>query len=95
MHERESEHLERRRTVLARFMTGPRDGGLAHVLALESGQPPDILLTPEQPDWIYILAGGPQQDGSLPYLYMPPSKAEVVRSQGRRRGGDTDGSTGA
>jgi hypothetical protein len=73
MYEPDPGHPERRETILARFVTGPRAGGLAHVLALESGQPPDILLTPEQPDWIYLLAGGPGKDGSLPYLYMPPS----------------------
>jgi hypothetical protein len=74
----------KRPTVIARFVDGPRDGGLTTVLALESGQPPDILLTPGRPDWIYLLAGGLRRDGSLPYLYMPPSRAALVRSQGRR-----------
>lgn len=74
-----------RRTYLARFHEGPRDGTVTAVLALETGQPPDVLLTPGQRDWIYVLAGGPRADGSLPYLYMPPTKAALVlRSDGRR-----------
>lgn len=71
------------RTLLARFEDGPRDGTLTYVLALESGQPPEILLTPGRPEWIYILAGGPRSDESLPYLYMPPARAARVRARGR------------
>lgn len=72
------------RTHIARFEDGPRDGTTCVVMALESGQPPDILLTPGQPEWIYLLAGGPRRDGSLPYTHMPPSKAAWVRARGRR-----------
>lgn len=79
-----------RRTHIARFEDGPRDGTMTVVLGLESGQPPDILLTPGRPDWVYVLAGGPRRDKSLPYLYMPPSRAALVRSRGRRATGRRD-----
>jgi hypothetical protein len=80
-----------RRTHVVRFEAGPRDGSVAAVLALETGQPPDLLLTPGRPDWVYVLAGGPRSDGSLPYLYMPPSKAARVRARGRRKPDRPDG----
>ncbi len=60
-----------RRTYRVRFDGGPRDAAQTAVLSLDSGQPPDILLTPGKPDWIYVLAGGARRDGSLPYLWMP------------------------
>lgn len=77
-----------RPTHIARFEDGPRGGTTVAVLALESGQPPDVLLTPGQPDWVYVLAGGPRRDGSLPYLYMPPKKAAILlHSAARSTGG--------
>jgi len=54
------------------------------VLGLESGQPPDILLTPGQPEWIYLLSGGPRADGGLPYTFMSPTRAALVRSRALR-----------
>ncbi len=70
---------ENRQTYLARFEEGPRDGTLTAVLALESGEPPEVLLTPGRRNEVYVLAGGPRRDGSLPYLHMPPSKAALLR----------------
>ncbi len=55
-----------------------------------SGQPPDILLTPGRPEWIYLLAGGPRADGGLPYTFMSPSRAALVRSRARRVSRHTD-----
>lgn len=76
-----------RRTYFARFEEGPRDGTQAAVFALESGQPPDLLLTPGRRDWIYVLAGGERRDGSLPYLWMPRSKVlSLLRETPRRYG---------
>ena len=83
MHEPEPQMPERR-SHIARFEGGPRDGTVTVVLALETGQPPEILLTPGRPDWVYILGGAPRRDGSLPYLHMSPTKAALILSQGRR-----------
>ena len=80
-----------RRTHIVRFEEGPRDGTQTAVLALESGEPPEILLTPGRPDQVYILAGGPRRDGSLPYLHMSPSKAALIRARGRRSTQGMDG----
>jgi hypothetical protein len=65
-----------------RFEDGPRDATQAVIPALDTGEPPELLLTPGRPDWIYILAGGARHDGSLPYLWMPASKVAALR---RRR----------
>jgi hypothetical protein len=73
-----------RRSHIARFEGGPRDGTMTVVLGLESGQPPEILLTPGRPDWVYVLGGAPRRDGSLPYVHMSPTKAALILSQGRR-----------
>jgi hypothetical protein len=71
------------RSHVARFEEGPRDGTMAVVPALESGEPPEMLLTPGRPDWVYVLAGAPRHDGSLPYLHMSPTKAAATRRIGR------------
>lgn len=81
-----------RRTCVVRFEGGPRDGTLSVVLELETGQPPEILLTPGRPDWVYVLAGGPRRDGSLPYLHMSPAKAALIRARVPR---SIEGRTGA
>ena len=80
-----------RRTHVARFVDGPRDRETAVVPALESGQPPEVLLTPGRPEWVYVRAGAQAPDGSLPYLYMPPSRVLWTRSQGRKSVGLTGG----
>ena len=85
--------LSERQTYTARFEDGPRDATLTFVLALDSGQPPDLLLTPERRDWIYVLAGGAREDGSLPYLWMPKEKVAALKRLGRRRPADRAAST--
>ena len=70
-----------RRTYDARFEGGPRDATHAEVRGLDSGQPPDLLLTPGRPGWIYVLAGGARPDGSLPYLWMPKGKVNALRQE--------------
>ena len=72
------------RSHIAHFEGGPRGGTKAVVLELETGQPPDIRLTPGKPDHVYQLAGGPRPDSSLPYLHMPPTKAALIRAHGTR-----------
>jgi hypothetical protein len=81
-----------RRTHVARFVDGPRDREAVVVPALESGEPPEVVLTPGRPDWVYVRAGAQGRDGSLPYLYMPPSRLTwSSRSQQRKSVGLTGG----
>lgn len=77
-----------RPTYAARFEDGPRGATVAYVLALDSGQPPELLLTPDRHDWVYVLAGGEREDGSLPYVWMPNEKVTALRRLGRRRPAD-------
>ena len=71
------------RTHVAWFVDGPREGQKAVLPTLESGQPPEIVLTPGRSEWVYVRAGAPLHDGSLPYLYMPPSRVDWSLSQHR------------
>jgi len=75
---------------IARFIDGPRDGQSAVVPPLESGQPPELLLTPGKSEWVYVRAGAPWRDGSLPYLHMSPSRAILIPSRHRRSVGLAD-----
>ena len=77
-----------RATYTALFEDGPRDATVAFVLALDSGLPPELLLTPDRPDEIYVLAGVERVDGSLPYLWMPRSKVVALQRLGWRRPAD-------
>jgi hypothetical protein len=77
-----------RATYSARFEDGPRGATVAYVLALDSGQPPDLLLTPGRLDWVYVLAGGEREDGTLPYLWMPNERVAALQRLGRRRPAD-------
>jgi hypothetical protein len=70
-------------TFAARFEDGPRQGTVAFVAGLETGQPPDLLLTQGQSDGVYVLAGGAHQDGSLPYWWMTRTKLAALRALGR------------
>lgn len=82
--ERSQNWLERQ-TYAVRFEDGPRDATVAFVLALDSGLPPELLLTPGQRDEVYVLAGGQRDDGSLPYLWMPKQKVAALQNLGMRR----------
>ena len=82
-----------RRSYYACFVDGPRDATQTVVLGLDSGQPPDLLLTPGRPGWVYVLAGGALGDGCLPYLWMPKSKVDDLRRRGDRRARDRDAHT--
>ena len=70
---------DRRASYHVRFEGGPRDATQTVVLGLDSGQPPDLLLTPGRRGWVYVLAGGAREDGSLPYLWMPRAKVASLR----------------
>ncbi len=75
-------------TYTARFEDGPRSSTVVFVLALDSGQPPELLLTPNRSDGVYVLAGGERADGSLPYMWMSRSRVTALQRLGRRRPGD-------
>lgn len=72
------------RSYYARFVGGPRDATKIVVPGLDSGQPPELLLTPGRPSWLYVLAGDAREDGSLPYLWMPKSKVAALELLGSR-----------
>lgn len=80
-----SESWSDRQTYVAHFEDGPREATVAFVLALDSGQPPELLLTPGRRGDVYVLAGGQREDGSLPYLWMPKEKVAALQRLGRRR----------
>jgi hypothetical protein len=71
----------RRLGYRVRFEGGPRDAKQTVVPALDTGGPPELLLTPGRPDWVYVLAGAPRADGSLPYWWMPSLR--LAAPQGR------------
>ena len=73
---------DERRSYPVRFEGGPRDATQTVVASLDSGQPPDVLLTPGRPGWVYVLAGGARDDGSLPYLWMPRTRIASLRRLG-------------
>jgi hypothetical protein len=77
-----------RRTYVARFEGGPRHGAAAQVRAVASGFPPDLIRHPGQPTGVYLLAGGPRADGSVPYWWMSRMRLADFRARAdRRRGG--------
>lgn len=63
----------------ARFHGGPKDGARANLTALPSGAPIDGLSTRDDSSGIYVLAGGPDEDGALPYRWMTWAKAAALR----------------
>jgi hypothetical protein len=71
-----------RTTFTARFEGGPRQGTMAFVRSLASGQPPDLIRIPGQPEGLYLLAGGPRRDGSLPYWWMTRDHMASLRARG-------------
>jgi hypothetical protein len=71
-------------TYTARFEDGPRSSTVAFVLALDTGQPPELLLTPDRTDGVYVLAGGQRADGSLPYMWMPRTRVAALQRLGTR-----------
>ena len=77
-----------RRTFTVRFEHGPNHGTVASIVGLESGQPPDLLLTPVPSDGVYVLAGGARRDGSLPYWWMSRTRLAAIRARGPLRPSD-------
>lgn len=58
------------RTYQARLRGGPDDGALVYVSPLPGGAPPDFFHAGPDDPGVYVLAGAPRADGSLPYLFI-------------------------
>jgi hypothetical protein len=71
-----------RRVFAARFEHGPHGGTVGPVQGLEFGQPPDLLFTQVPFDGVYVLAGGPRPDGSLPYWWLSRIRLAAIRARG-------------
>lgn len=56
---------------VARLRGGPDDGALVRVAALPGGAPPDFFHAGPDDPGLYVLAGLPHADGSMPYWFMP------------------------
>lgn len=57
-------------TYRARLRGGPDDGALIGVTALPGGAPPDFFHAGPDDSGVYVLAGAPHDDGSLPYWFL-------------------------
>jgi hypothetical protein len=55
---------------VARLRGGPDDGALVRIPALSDGAPPDFFHAGPQDPGVYVLAGLPHADGSMPYWFM-------------------------
>jgi hypothetical protein len=72
-------------TYHARLRGGPDDGALVLVSPLPSGAPPDFFHAGPDDPGVYVLAGAPLADGSLPYWFISSlprtdEPVEVTRS---------------
>lgn len=61
------------KTYRARLRGGPDDGNALDVTSLADGEPPDFLHGEEEESGMYVLAGLPNPDGSMPYWWIPAS----------------------
>jgi hypothetical protein len=60
----------------ARLRGGPDDGSDVSVAALPGGEPPDFFHAGPDDQGMYVLAGSPHADGTMPYWWIP-SQARV------------------
>ena len=54
----------------ARLRGGPDDGSSVEVEALLDGEPPDFIAAGDEDLGMYVLAGLPNRDGSMPYWWI-------------------------
>jgi hypothetical protein len=59
------------KTYRARLRGGPDDGSDVAIAALPGGGPPDFFHAGPDDSGMYVLAGLPDPDGSMPYWWMP------------------------
>jgi len=55
---------------LARLRGGPDDGAVVRVAPLPGGAPPDFFHAGPDDAGVYVLAGLPHADGTMPYWFM-------------------------
>lgn len=60
----------RAQTYHAKLRGGPDDGALVRVTPLPNGAPPDFFHAGPDDSGVYVLAGAPHEDGSLPYWFI-------------------------
>lgn len=66
-----SQTTARARTAYqARLRGGPDDGGVVRVAALPGGGPPDFFHAGPDDQGVYVLAGSPYSDETLPYWWI-------------------------
>lgn len=58
------------RAYRARLRGGPDDGALVPVTPLPGGAPPDFFHAGPDDPGVYVLAGAPRDDGTLPYWFI-------------------------
>lgn len=58
------------RSYRARLRGGPDDGSAVEVEALSDGEPPDFIGAGDEELGMYVLAGLPNLDGSMPYWWI-------------------------
>lgn len=63
---------------LARLRGGPDDGDLVPVAALPGGAPPDFFHAGPADPGMYVLAGLPHEDGSMPYWFISSQNGSSV-----------------
>lgn len=69
------------RTYRARLRGGPDDGIDVAVAALPDGAPPEVLHGGDDDLGMYLLAGLPNPDGSMPYWWVPAQPAGADTAQ--------------
>lgn len=57
-------------TYQARLRGGPDDGAMVRITPLPGGAPPDFFHAGPDDPGMYVLAGAPLEDGSLPYWFI-------------------------
>jgi hypothetical protein len=67
----------------ARLRGGPDDGAVVHVSALPGGGPPDFFHAGPDDPGMYVLAGAPRDDGSLPYWFVSSLPADDALGEPR------------
>ncbi len=70
--------LPTRQAYRARLRGGPDDGSDVRVTALPSGGPPDFFHAGPDDQGMYVLAGSPHADGTMPYWWIPSQSQSPI-----------------
>jgi hypothetical protein len=61
----------------ARLRGGPEDGRAVELEALADGEPPDCFAATDDESGMYVRAGLPNLDGSMPYWWIPATSSLI------------------